>query len=107
MAKITFKNVHLRIPLIGQSRLFQKNKKEFTKENLGSSKEVVGNTVYSKILDDLNFECVDGDNIALMGHNGSGKTTLLKVIAKIYHPSSGQIDIEGSTLFLIRCKFYT
>ena len=102
MAKITFKNVHLRIPLIGQSRLFQKkNGKEFTKENLGSSKEVVGNTVYSKILDNLNFECVDGDNIALMGHNGSGKTTLLKVIAKIYHPSSGQIDIEGSVSSLL------
>ena len=64
MAKIIIKNLSLKIPLIGQSRLFQKKKdKDFTKQNIGSTKEVIGDTVYSKILDDLSFECKDGDNI--------------------------------------------
>ena len=102
MAKIIIKNLSLKIPLIGQSRLFQKKKdKEFTKQNIGSTKEVIGDTVCSKILDGLSFECKDGDNIALLGHNGSGKTTLLKIIAGIYYPSSGQIDIEGSISSLL------
>ena len=42
------------------------------------------------------MEISDGDVIGLTGHNGSGKTTLLKVIAGIYEPTSGSIDIDGS-----------
>jgi ABC-type polysaccharide/polyol phosphate transport system ATPase subunit len=36
-----------------------------------------------------------------MGHNGAGKTTMLRVLAGIYMPSSGGIEIHGkvSTLF--------
>jgi ABC-type polysaccharide/polyol phosphate transport system ATPase subunit len=36
-----------------------------------------------------------------MGHNGAGKTTMLRVLAGIYLPSSGKIEISGkvSTLF--------
>jgi ABC-type polysaccharide/polyol phosphate transport system ATPase subunit len=102
MSKIIIKNLSLEIPLIGQSRLFQKKiDQNFTKQNIGSSKVIKNNVVYSKILDDVSFECGDGDNIALLGHNGSGKTTLLKVIAGIYHPSSGSVYTEGSISSLL------
>ena len=36
-----------------------------------------------------------GDRVGLMGHNGSGKTSLLRVLAGIYEPTSGQIQIQG------------
>lgn len=102
MSKIIIKNLSLEIPLIGQSRLFQKKiDQNFTQQNIGSSKVIKNNVVYSRILDDVSFECGDGENIALLGHNGSGKTTLLKVIAGIYHPSSGSVYTEGSISSLL------
>lgn len=41
----------------------------------------------------LNFE--HGDRVAVIGHNGAGKTTLLRVLAGIYEPSVGTVDVEG------------
>ena len=57
--------------------------------------------VVVRALNDLSFELHDGDRVGLVGHNGAGKTTMLRVLAGIYMPSSGEIDIEGkvSTLF--------
>ena len=45
-----------------------------------------------------------GDVIGLTGHIGSGKTTLLKVIAGIYEPTSGSVDIDGSVMFYSKCR---
>jgi ABC-type polysaccharide/polyol phosphate transport system ATPase subunit len=41
-----------------------------------------------------------GDKIAVVGNNGSGKTTLLKLIAGLYQPSQGRIDVHGRILLL-------
>jgi lipopolysaccharide transport system ATP-binding protein len=43
----------------------------------------------------------DGDRLALVGHNGSGKTTLLKVIAGIYEPTRGEVEVNGNLTPLI------
>ena len=103
MAKIVAKNLTLEIPLIGSTRLFQKkiDVQNFSEKNLGSSKVIRNNIIYSRILDNVSFECNDGDNVALLGHNGSGKTTLLKVIAGIFHSSSGSIYTDGSISSLL------
>jgi ABC-type polysaccharide/polyol phosphate transport system ATPase subunit len=41
-----------------------------------------------------------GDKIAVVGNNGSGKTTLLKLIAGLYQPTHGQVDVDGRVLLL-------
>jgi ABC-type polysaccharide/polyol phosphate transport system ATPase subunit len=41
-----------------------------------------------------------GDKIAVVGNNGSGKTTLLKLIAGLYRPTRGRIDVDGRVLLL-------
>jgi lipopolysaccharide transport system ATP-binding protein len=51
--------------------------------------------VVVRALDNISFECTEGDRIGLMGHNGSGKTTLLRAIAGGYEPVSGSLRIEG------------
>jgi ABC-type polysaccharide/polyol phosphate transport system ATPase subunit len=51
-------------------------------------------------LQDINLDVTRGDKIALVGNNGSGKTTLLKLIAGLYLPTSGRIDIDGRMLLL-------
>lgn len=48
-----------------------------------------------RAIDGLNLEIKDGDRIGLVGHNGSGKTTLLRVLAGIYKPAGGRIEIAG------------
>jgi ABC-type polysaccharide/polyol phosphate transport system ATPase subunit len=41
-----------------------------------------------------------GDKIAVVGNNGSGKTTLLKLIAGLYQPTHGRIEVDGRVLIL-------
>jgi ABC-type polysaccharide/polyol phosphate transport system ATPase subunit len=41
----------------------------------------------------LNLE--HGSRVAIIGSNGAGKTTLLRVMAKIYPPTHGSVDITG------------
>ena len=48
-----------------------------------------------RALDNIDFEFKEGDRIGLIGENGSGKTTLLRVIAGIYYPTYGQIQVKG------------
>ncbi|MEM4725208.1 MAG: ABC transporter ATP-binding protein, partial [Candidatus Hadarchaeum sp.] len=36
-----------------------------------------------------------GERIAIIGENGSGKTTLIKLLAGLYHPTSGKISVDG------------
>lgn len=43
----------------------------------------------------LSFELKQGDRVGLIGHNGAGKSTLLKVLAGIYQPTAGEIQVTG------------
>lgn len=49
-----------------------------------------------KVLNDINFEIKKGEFFGIVGRNGSGKSTLLKLLAGIYSPDSGLIQINGS-----------
>ncbi|HEY7504261.1 MAG TPA: ABC transporter ATP-binding protein [Gemmatimonadales bacterium] len=46
-------------------------------------------------LHDVDLTVGRGDAVALLGRNGSGKSTVLRLIAGIYHPSSGTVRTEG------------
>lgn len=52
-------------------------------------------------LSDISLHAKTGDRIGLVGGNGAGKTTLLRLIAGIYYPTTGSVEVEGtiSTLF--------
>ncbi|NBW29503.1 ABC transporter ATP-binding protein, partial [bacterium] len=47
------------------------------------------------MLKDINFEIQQGEFFGVVGRNGSGKSTLLKLLAGIYTPDKGSIDING------------
>jgi len=46
-------------------------------------------------LKDISFDVKKGEFLGIVGRNGSGKSTLLKLIAGIYMPSKGIIQVEG------------
>ncbi len=51
--------------------------------------------IHVKALDKVNFELGEGDRMGIIGHNGAGKSTLLKVIAGIYEPDRGRVEVTG------------
>jgi ABC-type polysaccharide/polyol phosphate transport system ATPase subunit len=51
-------------------------------------------------LDGIDLDIRAGDRVAIVGANGAGKTTLLRVLAGIYHPTAGSIDVVGRCLSL-------
>ena len=50
------------------------------------------------VLRDLHIDCSGGDCVVVLGENGSGKSTLLRLLAGIFEPDSGQIQIDGNEL---------
>ena len=52
-------------------------------------------------LQDVSFEIKPGEFVGIMGKNGAGKSTLLKLIAGIYTPTAGQIDVARQIAPLI------
>jgi ABC-type polysaccharide/polyol phosphate transport system ATPase subunit len=47
------------------------------------------------------LEVRKGEALALIGRNGSGKSTLLKIIAGVYKPSRGSVEVNGTLAPLI------
>ena len=49
-------------------------------------------------VDQVSFEVPDGQFFSILGPSGCGKTTLLRMIAGLTEPSSGNIEIRGSSM---------
>src|SRR5437762_1993350 len=60
-------------------------------------------TVYEdfEALKRVSFEVPHGSTTGIIGRNGSGKSTILKIIAGVYKPTSGQVEVKGSIAPLI------
>lgn len=52
-------------------------------------------------LRDATFEVPKGSSFGILGHNGSGKSTTLKVVAGIYRPSAGTVEVNGRVSALL------
>jgi ABC-2 type transport system ATP-binding protein len=52
-------------------------------------------------LENVSFDVIEGNTHGLIGSNGSGKSTLLKCLAKIYWPTSGDIQYRGRMASLL------
>lgn len=48
-----------------------------------------------EVLKGISLEIERGKTTALVGRNGAGKSTLLSLIARVYKPTSGTIEVRG------------
>lgn len=60
-----------------------------------------GHRITVRALDDVSFEVREGERLGLVGHNGSGKSTLLRVLAGVYEPTEGSLNIHGRIASLL------
>jgi len=48
-----------------------------------------------RALDDVSFQLVAGESLAIIGENGAGKSTLLKIVAGVIAPTRGKVAVQG------------
>ncbi len=51
------------------------------------------------ILDGLNLTVKEGESVAIVGPSGSGKTTLLNMLGALDQPDSGDVLLDGESVF--------
>lgn len=61
------------------------------------SKTYEGSNGSLSVLEDATFSVDDHEFVTIVGPSGCGKTTLLKLVARLIAPTSGRIQITGST----------
>lgn len=93
---IDVKNVTVDIPIFDSNRSFRRTLCHRYLGKLGGQiQQANGGHVYVRALQGINFRLEEGDRLGLIGHNGAGKSTLLNVLAGIYQPHIGFVDISG------------
>jgi ABC-2 type transport system ATP-binding protein/lipopolysaccharide transport system ATP-binding protein len=95
MTYIHLRNVSVEFPVYNISaRSF---KKRFIRLATGGNVSKDANQhVIVRSLNEINLSIHHGDRIGLIGHNGSGKSTLLRLLAKIYEPTHGELEMSGN-----------
>lgn len=51
-----------------------------------------------RALDEASLEVRTGEVHGLVGENGAGKSTVIKVLAGVYHPQAGKVEVGGQVL---------
>ncbi|NBL00876.1 MAG: ATP-binding cassette domain-containing protein, partial [Erysipelotrichia bacterium] len=78
-------SVHFKVNLDGGS----------LKTKLTRKFEGTENHRYIKALDEVTLNITEGERVGIVGLNGAGKSTILKLMAGIYPPTSGTVEISG------------
>lgn len=64
-------------------------------------KKPKGRVEHFEALHGVSFTIDKGEIVGLVGRNGSGKSTLLRVLAGIFEPDRGIVDLHGHTVSLL------
>ena len=102
MTHIRLKNVNVEIPIYDSSALRLIRLPPLLRAKVGTSTVThSGNVVLMHALRDISLDLSEGDRVCIIGHNGAGKSTLLRLIAGIYPPTSGTVEVNGEVFSLL------
>ena len=90
MHAITVKNVSksFRIPHLKRNSLIEFIQKPFQKVAIDTL----------AVINNISFTVNKGETVGIIGTNGAGKSTILKILASIYLPDSGTIEMNGKVV---------
>ncbi|MDB5229304.1 MAG: transporter ATP-binding protein [Chitinophagaceae bacterium] len=67
-----------------------------------AKKSLLGKTIsYTKAVDDVSFEILEGETLGLVGESGCGKTTLGRTVLALNKPDTGSIFFKGRDIFAL------
>lgn len=94
MTSLVLENVSVDIPIFNASSRSLKN--NILSMATGGQIQVAGGAKLSvRAVESLSLRLTEGSRLALVGHNGAGKTTLLRVMAGIFEPTTGRVEVRG------------
>ena len=67
-------------------------------QNVAKSYRLPGQKVIP-VLEDVSLSVASGEHVAIIGRSGAGKTTLLNILGGLDRPTSGDVRIDGISLF--------
>ncbi|MGN2241998.1 ABC transporter ATP-binding protein [Frateuria sp. GZRR33] len=100
MASIILQNCSLALPVYGTGN---RSLKQLVMSTATGGRIAAGsrNITVVNALTDVSLTIGAGDRVGLVGHNGAGKTSLLRMLAGVYEPSGGVLQVEGTVTSLI------
>jgi ABC-type polysaccharide/polyol phosphate transport system ATPase subunit len=99
MASIQLRDMHVEIPIYDTSA--RSLKKRILSATTGGRIIRDHGVALVRVINGISLELKDGDRLGLVGPNGAGKTSLLRVLAGVYEPTGGWINVEGSVIPLL------
>jgi len=95
VATIIADNIDLEFPIYGMQRSLRRALFQNAAGGFINKQDLQHRHVTVTALTNVSFKLTDGDRLGLVGHNGAGKSSLLKVLAGVYHPTRGQVLVDG------------
>src|SRR5690349_14357070 len=94
MARIHLHQVSVEFPI------YNVNARSFKKQFLrlatgGRVVEDANERILISALGNISITFEHGDRVGVIGHNVAGKSTLMKLLAGIYEPTQGSIEVDG------------
>jgi ABC-type polysaccharide/polyol phosphate transport system ATPase subunit len=99
VASIQLRDMHVEIPIYDTSA--RSLKKRILSASTGGRIIRDHGVAMVRVINGISLELKDGDRLGLIGPNGAGKTSLLRVLAGVYEPTGGWINVEGSVIPLL------
>ncbi len=103
MVHIALDKIHLHFPTSEKASKDMDGDRNSGLAVAGNLIRTSGNRLAVAALHNVSLTLREGDRLGIVGSNGSGKTTLLRVMAGIFSPTAGAVDVEGriATMFTI------